>query len=159
LGIHELPLHPLSLLPESAADPILALPGRMHSLHGDSLSLFVVRHEIAEMRAFRHLVEHNLHGLANLLATYSTLPWRIELAVQDESTPTTFDAHIRSMTRIHAGADEVVVVPEFSVDDSLWVGSSSIHAYRGVLNGAYDLIERDVRSLLSGTDPLGSDVL
>jgi hypothetical protein len=114
---------------------------------------------VGELRAFRHLVEHNLRGLADLLPTYSTLPWRIELAVEDQSTPATFDAHIRSMTRIRANVDEVVMVSEFSADDSLWVGSSSIHAYRGVLNGAYDLLERDVRSLLSGTDPLGSDVL
>jgi hypothetical protein len=159
LGIQDLPLHPLALLPDSSSDPILSLPGRQHLLHGHSLGLYVTRHEYAEIRAFRYLVEHNLSGLAPFLRQYSTLPWRVELAIEDQSTPTTFDAHIRSITRIRADRDEVVVVSEFRESVSLWIGSSSIHAYRGVVNGAYELLERDVGSLLGGSDPLGSDVL
>ena len=159
LGIQNLPLHPLALLPNSAMDPILSLPGRQHRLHGDLLSLYIERHELGEIRAFRYLVDHNLRGLRPLLRTYSTLPWHIEVTIKELSTPTRFDVHIRSITRRSAASDEVTVVPEIPKKDSLWTSSSSIHAYRGVLNGAYALAERDVMELLNGTNPLGSDVL
>ena len=159
LGIQNLPLHPLALLPNSAMDPILSLPGRQHRLHGDLLSLYIERHELGEIRAFRYLVDHNLRGLRPLLRTYSTLPWHIEVTIKELSTPTRFDVHIRSITRRSAASDEVTVVPEIPKKDSLWTSSRSIHAYRGVLNGAYALAERDVMELLNGTNPLGSDVL
>ena len=55
LGIQELPLHPLALLPASATDPVLSLPGRRQLLHGDALDLYIERHELGEIRAFRHL--------------------------------------------------------------------------------------------------------
>ena len=159
LGIQNLPLHPLALLPNSAMDSILSLPGRQHRLHGDLLSLYIERHELGEIRAFRYLVDHNLRGLRPLLRTYSTLPWHIEVTIKELSTPTRFDVHIRSITRRSAASDEVTVVPEIPKKDLLWTSSSSIHAYRGVLNGAYALAERDVMELLNGTNPLGSDVL
>ena len=159
LGIHNLPLHPLALLPNSPADPILSLPGQRHGLHGDSLGLYIERHEVGEIRAFRYLVDHNLCGLKLLLRRYSTLPWHIEVTIEELSTPTMFDARIRSITRQNAASDEVTVVPEIPEIDSLWTSCCSIHAYRGVLNGAYALAEDDVRELLDGTNPLGSDVL
>ena len=159
LGIHNLPLHPLALLPNAATDSILSLPGRQHRLHGDLLSLYIERHELGQIRAFRYLVDHNLRGLGPLLRTYSTLPWHIEITIKDLSTPTIFDADIRSITRRSAASDEVAVVPEIPESDSLWTRWSSIHAYRGVLRGAYALAEGDVVELLDGTNPLGSDVL
>ena len=159
LGIQELPLHPLALLPSSPTDPILSLPGRRHLLHGDSLSLYIQRHELGEMRAFRHLVEHNLRGLSQLLRAYSTLPWRIDVAIEDLSTSTMFDAHIRAITQANAAVDEVRIVADIGAGDLYQTRSSSIHAYRGVLNGAYDSVEQDVKELLEGTNPLGSDVL
>ena len=155
-GIQELPLHPLALVPNSATDPVLSLPGRRRLLHEDSLSLYIERHELGEIRAFRYLVEHNLRGLDQLLPTYSTLPWRIDVAIEDLSTSTTFDVRTRASQR-HAPSDEVRVVSNIS--DSSWTRSSSILAYSGVLRGAYDLLESDVRNLLSGTNPLGSHVL
>ena len=159
LGIQELPLHPLALLPNSATDPILSLPGRRHFLHGDSLGLYIQRHELGEMRAFRHLVEHNLRGLGQLLRTYSTLPWRVDVAIEDVSTPTTFDVHIRAVTKPNAASDDVRIVSDVVAGELSQTRSGSIHAYRGVLHGAYEVVERDVRELLDGTNPLGSDVL
>ena len=41
LGIHEVPLHPLKLLPQSETDPILSLPRAKHLLQGKSLALFI----------------------------------------------------------------------------------------------------------------------
>ena len=159
LEIQELPLHPLALLPNFTTDPILSLPGRRHLLHGDLLGLYIERHELGEIRAFRYLVEHNLRGLGSLLRTYATLPWHIDVTIADLSTSTRFAVEIRSSTRRSAASDEVAVVSEIPAHDALWTTSSSIHAYRGVLNGAYDLVEGDVKNLLNGTNPLGSDVL
>ena len=159
LGIQELPLHPLGLLPNSATDPILSLPGRQHLLHGDSLGLYIERHELGEIRAFRYLVEHNLRGFGKLLRRYSTLSWHVDVTIEDSSTSKTFDVRIRATIRENAASDEVKVVADIAADDGSWSRFSSIHAYRGVLNGAYDLVEGDVRDLLSGTSPLGSDVL
>ena len=159
LGIQELPLHPLGLLPNSATDPVLSLPGYQHRLHGDSLGLYVERHEMGEIRAFRHLVEHNLRGFAELLREYSTLPWQVDVTIEDSSTSETFDIRTRAVKRKNAVSDQVKVVAAIAADGSLWSRFSSIHAYRGVLNGAYDLVEDDVRDLLSGTSPLGSSVL
>ena len=159
LGIQELPLHPLALIPNSATDPMLSSPGRRHLLHEDSLGLYVERHELGEIRAFRYLVEHNLRGFGQLLRTYSTLPWQVDVAIEDLSNSTTFDARIRATTRRGVASDEVRVVSDLPANDLYQTRSSSIHAYRGVLNGAYELVEDDVRDLLGGTSPLGSDVL
>ena len=157
LGIQELPLHPLALLPISETDPLLSLPGRRHLLHGDSLDLYIERHELGEIRAFRHLVDQNLPGFRQLLRAYSTLPWQVDVTIEDLSTATRFDVGIRAVTRRNAASDEVRIVSDIAEND--WTRHSSIHAYRGVVNGAYDLVERDVSDLLSGTNPLGSDVL
>ena len=160
LEIHELPLHPLELLPDSETDPILSLPRSKNLLHGDSLGLYVERHEYGKIRALRYLVENNLHGLSPLLRTYSTLPWRTEMAIEDQSNSTEFELCIRYITRRHCGSDQVAVVSEIvENDDFLESGSSSIHAYSGVLTGAYERLNRDVMDLLGGTNPLGSQVL
>lgn len=159
LGIQELPLHPLALLPTSAIDPVLSLPGRRHLLHGDSLDLYIERHKLGEIRAFRHLVDQNLPGFRPLLREYSTLPWQVDVTIEDLSTARIFDVGILAVTRRGAASDEVRIVSDTAEDDRLWARSSSIHAYRGVLNGAYDLVERDVRDLLDGSNSLGSDVL
>ena len=156
LGIQELPLHPLGFLPDSGTDRILLLPGRRHLLHGDSLGFYIERHELGEIRAFRYLVEHNLRGFRRLLRAYSTLPWRVEVTFEDLSTGGTFDVRIETAVERGAASDEVRIVSEL---ESAWTRSGSIHAYRGVMRGAYDLVEQDVSELLSGRNPLGSDVL
>ena len=159
LGIQELPLHPLALMPSSATDPIFSLPGRRHLLHENSLDLYVERHEIGEIRAIRYLVEHNLGGFDHLLRTYSTLPWHIDVTIEDLSTPGRFDAIVRAATRRGVASDEVRIVSDISEHESFSIRSSSIHAYRGIIHGAYETVESDVKDLLSGTNPLGSDVL
>jgi hypothetical protein len=158
-GIETLPLHPLGLLPQSPNDAVLSLPASQHLLRGDLLSLYVSRHEFGEMRALRYLVEHNVRGLAPLLRTYASLPWRVEMMIEDLSEPGTFDADVQSVTRTNVASDEVVIVREISAAGAQWTGSSSIHAYRGVLNGAYHMLETDLRGVLSGHHALGSDVL
>ena len=105
------------------------------------------------MRAFRYLVEHNLRGFGRLLRAYSTLPWRVEVTFEDLSTGGTFDVRIETAVERGAASDEVRIVSEL---ESAWTRSGSIHAYRGVMRGAYDLVEQDVSELLSGRNPLGS---
>ena len=156
LGIEERPLHPLGLLPDSERDRVLSLPGFPHLLRGDSLGLYIQRHEIGQIRAFRYLVEHNVRGLARFLRAFSTLPWRVDLAFEVLSTRGTFDVRIEAAVGRHAAGDEVRIVPKL---EEAWTRWSSIHAYEGVMKGAYDLVEQDVNELLSGEWPLGSDVL
>ena len=83
-AITDLPLHPLGLLPASGTDPVLALSHRQSLLEGTSLHLYVQRHELGSMRGFRHLVENNFGGLKLLLDQYSSMPWRIEFAIEEE---------------------------------------------------------------------------
>ena len=160
LEIQELPLHPLKLLPDSDTDPVLSLPSAKNLLHGDSLGLYIERHEYGELRAFRYLIENNLHGISSLLRTYSTLPWRTELTIENQSITANWDTIIRYITRRNVGSDEVSVVSEIAeYDDFLVSGSSSIYAYDGVLTGAYERVNCDVKNLLGGTNLLGSQVL
>ena len=158
-GIHGVPLHPLMLLPRSATDPILSLPGCQNLLHGDSLRLYIQRHEFGEIRTFRYLIEHNLRGLAPFLRQYSTMPWRVEIAIDEVASQGTFGARTQSVRNFRAEFDEVVVVSEVSTKDALWTCSSDMLAYRGVLDGAYKLVEQDMDDLMSGSNPLGSEIL
>lgn len=155
LGIQDLPLHPLGLLPDSCNDPILSAPSRIGLLRGDSLNLYVKRHEYGNIRAFRYLVEHNLGGLGPFLQKYSTLPWRIDVAIENESRAPTFSTTIRSIIRRGADRDEVRIVPQISrSDDVMTIRVSSIFAYDGVLSGAYEYLVHDLNGLLSGRNPL-----
>ena len=160
LGIDSLPLHPLGLLPESATDGLLSLPGRWHDLKGDSLSQWVIRHELAEMRAFRYLVDNNLTGLAPYLRAYQTLPWRVEFVVEDRSTPTKFDAGVRFLKARHATRDEAVIVVDFTEGDRLYAGSSIVMpSYSTVTRESYALVQDDLEHLLRANEPLGADAL
>ena len=158
-GIEELPLHPLGLLPEGATDPVLSLPSRKELLEGEALVLYVKRHAYGEMRAFRYLVESNLRGLTKRLRKYSMLPWHIEVAVEERSSGGMCEARTRAIIRCGAECDKVTIVSKVVEKDALWTQISTMWAYRGVLHGAYDLLESDVGDLLNGERPLGSDVL
>lgn len=158
-GIHETPLHPLALLPNSASDSLLRLPNRRDLLHGDALKLYVQRHELGEVRGFRYLIEHNLSGLALFLQNYSTMPWRVEVAIEESETGKTMDAGTRSVRRMREKFDEVVIVSEITTDGALWASWSSMVAYDGVMKGAYKMVESDLKELMSGTNALGSDIL
>ena len=158
-GIQEIPLHPLALLPNSVSDSLLRLPNSQDLLHGDALKLYVQRHELGEMRGFRYLIEHNLSGLARFLQNYSTMPWRIEIAIEESETGKTMDARTRAVRSTREEFDEVVVVSEVAVDGALWASWSRMVAYEGVMKGAYKMVENDLKDLMSGTNPLGSDIL
>ena len=158
-GIHEVPLHPLMLLPSSATDPILSLPGCQYLLHGDSLRLYIQRHEIGEIHSFHYLIEHNLRGLAPFLPQYSTMPWRVKIAIEEVAPQRTGGARTQSVRNLRADFDEVVVVSEVSTKEAVWTSSSNMSAYRGVLDGAYELVEQDLDDLMSGSNPLGSEML
>lgn len=160
LKIDDRPLHPLALLPESPTDPLLLLEGRLHRVKGEALQLFIARHELGEMRALRYLVENNLSGVSHLLRLYLSLPWRLEVVVEDLSDETTFDAHVKSHTDTNAESDAVVFVTDDKDEsDRFWTTHSSIHAYRGVVDGAYRSLQSDVTEALSGSAALGADVL
>ena len=157
--IAEFPLHPLMLLPSSAADPVLALPGDRSQLHGKSLSLYVERHELGGMRAFRHLVENNFIGLAPFLRQYSTMPWSLNVAIEERVGSGAIDARIESVRNFRAEFDEVVLVSEVSTEDALWSSSCNMRTYRGVLDAAYERVEDDLSDLMNGSNPLGSNIL
>ena len=158
-GISELPLHPLMLLPESTRDPVLALPSDQHLLRGAALQLYVRRHELGGIRAFRYLVENNLHGLRLLLRQYSTMPWRVEMAISENVDPEAFGARMESIRVLRSEFDEVLLVSEITRDGAVWSSRANMLAYRGVRQAAYDLVEQDLRDLLSGSNPLGAMVL
>ena len=160
LGIEDVSLHPLMLLPDSESDPIQSLPGRKDLLHEESLSLYVQRHTYGKVRSFRYLVEHNVPGLVEFLRKYSTLPWCIEVAIEGQSTPDPYDLSIHSTTKRNLGSDSVTIVSELrNSDDCLIESSSSFFAYRGVLSDAYRMIEDDVRELIYAQHSLGAIAL
>ena len=158
-GIADLPLHPLGLLPVDETDPVLALPNRQDLLQGAPLHLYVQRHELGSMRGFRHLVENNFGGLSLLLDQYSTMPWRVEIAIEEELGREAFGPRIQSVRHFHSANDEVVHVSQVSKEGARWSSSGNMFAYRGVLDAAYELVARDLRDLMSGSNPLGSIVL
>ena len=157
--IADLPLHPLALLPGSGTDSVLELPDDQSLLHGASLQLYVQRHEFGGIRAFPYLVENNFHGLRLFLRQYSSMPWRVEVAVEERFDREAFGPRIEAVRGLRSEIDEVVVVSEVSKDNVPWISSANMFAYRGVLNAAYELVEQDLRDLLSGSNPLGSIVL
>lgn len=151
--IADLPLHPLGLLPESPADPVLALPRHAHALDEDQVRLLVSRHELAEMRAIRHLVGKNLAGLANRISSNATLPWKVTVAVSPNDVTWSGGWSIRGAVESHAQSDEVAfagVVPE---ED--WSFSRSLMSYEGVLKSVYRTVKSDLQDLLQGERALG----
>ena len=124
--IAELPLHPLMLLPSSETDPVLALPSDRSQLQGNSLMLYVERHELGDMRAFRHLVENNFIGLAPFLRQYSTMPWSQKVAIEERVGTGAIGARIQSVRNFWAEYDEVVLVSEVSTEDAPWSSSSNM---------------------------------
>ena len=157
--IADLPLHPLRLLPESVTDPVLALPDDQSLLRGASLHLYVQRHELGAMRGFRYLVERNFDGLKLLLQQYSSMPWKVEIAIEERLDPEAFGPRIQSVRHFHSESDEVVHVADVSTKGARWSSSGNMFAYRGVRNAAYELIAQDLSDLMSGSNPLGSIVL
>ena len=157
--IAELPLHPLMLLPSSLSDPVLALPRDRSQLHGSSLTLYVERHELGNMRAFRHLVENNFFGLAPFLRQYSTMPWSLKVSIDEGVGAGTIGPRIQSVRNFQAEVDEVVLVSQVSAEDAPWSSSSNMRAYRGVLDAAYKLVAQDLSELMNGSHPLGSNIL
>ena len=157
--IADLPLHPLGLLPDSGTDPVLALPGDQSLLRGASLHLYVQRHELASMRGFRHLVESNFSGLKLLLHQYSSMPWRVEIVIEEKLDREGFGPRIESVRHFHSAIDEVVHVSEVTKEGVRWSSTSNMFGYRGVRNAAYELVEQDLRDLMSGSNSLGSIVL
>ena len=161
-GIADLPLHPLGLRPSSPDDPILGLPPRIHLLAGDDLTAYVGAFEVARLRAFRHLVEKNLPGLARAMPKYQSLPWRLTATVvRDEKTPNIFDAttYYRHM-RAEGPGDEVTVAsslepPGFDEQD----GFSAIWTGRSLLDRTYQMVASDTRDLLAGRYSLGRSAL
>ena len=112
------------------------------------------------MRGFRYLVEHNVPGLAPFLQKYSTLPWCIEVAIEEQSPPGPYDLHIHSITRQNVAGDVVTIVSALrDSDDYLTESSSSLFAYHGVLSDAYRMLEDDVQNLTSGRNSLGKIAL
>lgn len=158
-GIAELPLHPLGLMPGSGSDPVLSLSDDQFRLRGAALQLFVERHELGSMRGFRYLIENNFAGLKLLLKQYSSMPWKVEVAIEEKENREAFGPHIQSVKHFHWAVDEVVQVSEVSKENARWWASSGLSAYCGVLNAAYELVEQDLSELMSGSDPLGSVVL
>jgi hypothetical protein len=156
MGISDLPLHPLGLLPTDPGDPVLTLPPRPHLLHGDQLALFVVRHDMGEIRTYRHIVEGNLAALAPALPNYRSLPWQVEVLVTDESSPGRFGGHVESRVTPRASHDQVILIDQAPAGDRWWNKSSSMAAYGGVIEAAYQMIESDLRSVLGGHEALGA---
>lgn len=158
-GIADLPLHPLGLVPSSGSDPVLSLPDDRFGLRGAELQLYVERHEFGSMRGFRYLIENNFDGLKLLLGQYSTMPWKVEIAIEENEGRGAFGPRVQSVRHAHAGIDEVVQVSAISKENVQWWSSGNLFAYDGVLHAAYKLVEQDLRELMSGSNPLGSVVL
>ena len=157
--IADLPLHPLGLLPNSGTDPVLALPGDQSLLRGASLHLYVQRHELGSMRGFRHLVESNFGGLKLLFHQYSSMPWRVEIAIDEGLDREGVGPRIESVRHFHSVVDEVLYVSKVSTEGVRWSSTSNMFGYHGVRNAAYELVEQDLGDLLSGSNSLGSIVL
>ena len=157
--IADLPLHPLGLLPNSGTDPVLALPGDQSLLRGASLHLYVQRHELGSMRGFRHLVESNFGGLKLLFHQYSSMPWRVEIAIDEGLDREGVGPRIESVRHFHSVVDEVLYVSKVSTEGVRWSSTINMFGYHGVRNAAYELVEQDLGDLLSGSNSLGSIVL
>ena len=156
LNIEGLPLHPLGLLPASVDDPILKLPSRQGQLDADGWRLYVERSELGRIRGFRSLVEANLAGLAPRMPEYSTLPWRLTVAISPPGSEAAAGWPVRINVDRHAEVDRVVVVQE--AGPSFEIGRSRL-SYGSVLKPAYTLLERDLTAVLSGRRALGTDDL
>ena len=111
------------------------------------------------MRGFRHLVENNFGGLRLLLRQYSSMPWRVEIAIEEKLDREAFGPRIESVRHFHSAIDEVVHVSEVSKEGVRWSSSGNMFAYRGVRDAAYELVAQDLRDLMSGSNRLGSIVL
>ena len=129
--VSDLPLHPLGLLPDSVADPVLALPDGQAHLRGASLQLYVERHELGSMRGFRHLVENNFGGLKLLLRQYSSMPWRVEIAIDEKLDRGAFGPTVQSVRHSHSAIDEVFQVSKVVRGGARWSSRSSMFAFRG----------------------------
>ena len=111
------------------------------------------------MRGFRHLVENNFGGLKVLLDQYSSMPWRVEVAFEEELDRGAFGPRVQSVRHFHSAIDEVVHVSKVSKEGVRWSSSGNMFAYRGVRDAAYELVAQDLKDLMSGSNPLGSIVL
>jgi hypothetical protein len=158
LGIADLPIHPLGLLPTDENDAVLSLPEQTHALSGEGLLLYVERAEIAHQRAMIHLVARNLPALADGLSEFRNLPRRLELWVDDRSTPTMVDWTVYRV--VDEPADKPIVRTFAGRPESTaFIGWSSGMSYRGIADGVYRDLARDVARLMSGSRALGRDDL
>ncbi len=160
LGISNLPLHPLGILPESGGDPVLSMPDRLHDLHGDDLCLYVRRHEAQSAGALRQLVADNLEGIATLLPSFNRRPRVHRFWVEDESSAGRVDVHFQA-TWEPAEQDEWVVElgPPPVGPDRLRRSGNLFFALSGPKKSAYSDIASDVKALLGGANALGTEEL
>lgn len=156
-GISNLPLHPIGLLPESISDPVLLLPEWPQGLDHEQACLFVVRHEIGELRSLRYLVENNFAGLASRIGSYSSLPWRVTIKVNFGDPSATKGWDVKGRIERNAVRDEVVLGDD--VDDGALTFGRSMITYQPSSSGAYMSILRDMTELLAGQYALGSQEL
>lgn len=99
-GIAHVPLNPLGLLPGHSGDPLL--PNRKHQFSEDQARTFIARHELAEMRAIRYIVERNFAGLAHRLDHYSTLPRKVTIAMAPPEAGWPGDWSVKGSVEVHA---------------------------------------------------------
>lgn len=167
LGIADVPLHPLGLLPASRSDAVLALPSRTYEMDREQATLYLKRHIVAEMRSTRHVVEASFQGLAARITSYSTLPRRVTLAISESDQMWSGRWTIEGTVENNADADEVRVVDSLAGEWSSLVNdpsiasafSSSIWSYDGVMVATYKDLASDLGGLLGGEAALGREDL
>ena len=81
------------------------------------------------------------------------------MAIEEKLHREAFGPRIQSVRHFHSARNEVVHVSEVSKEGVQWSSSGNMFGYRGVRNAAYELVEQDLRDLMSGSNPLGSIVL
>ncbi len=162
LGIANLPLHPLGVLPEGTNDPVLSLPVRIWELHGDDLRLFVLRQEQGIQAAIRHLVTHNLEGVASRLRTYGSMPWRVRVHVENKTTGGQIDMdyarHVDFRTDVEGVEVELGIPAGWDYANGSSRGDLRF-SYGSVLKEAYREVSNDLNALLSGRQALGAEDL
>lgn len=156
LGVADLPLHALGLLPASPSDPVLLLPPHPLGFDRDQVALFVTRHELAEMRAIRHLVRSNFAGVADRLPSYATMPWRVSLLLQPDRGGWSDGWSVQGRVERRAEREELVLVDSLDGD---WTFSRSDMSYRSPLEHSYRQVHRELKDLLGGERALGAEGL
>lgn len=152
LGIADVPLHPLGLRPESLEDSVRQLPDRVQLLDEEQVRVFITRHQLAEMRAIRHVTETNFSGLADRIDSYATLPWRVSISISPPTADWAGDWSIEGHIERHAAMDEVVFVDDLGEQ---WSFRTSMLSEHRVSETTYRALAWDLKNLLGGNYALG----